>query len=127
MKTQTAVAAVSSAVLRGDVYMCELKQGKGSEQAKDRPVVVLQNNIGNKYSPTTIVAIISKGKRNKSYPMHVSLPKGVGGVYEDSTVFLEQIETVDKVRLKYKLGDLRDHSDTMKQVNAAAKLSLDLD
>ena len=93
-------------VQRGETYYADLNDATGSEQKGIRPVLVIQNNIGNKYSPTTIVAIItSKSKRNM--PTHVLLNKNtMNGLKVDSTIALEQIRTIDKTRLLGKIGQL---------------------
>lgn len=103
-------------VQRGDVYMVELEGSKGSEQGGMRPCLIIQNDMGNKYSPTTIIApITSKKKRFGVTHMDVSLT-------ELSTVLFEQIRTVDKLRLKSFLG----HLNTDQMVVANKKLLLTL-
>lgn len=90
-------------IFKGDVYYADLNPVKGCEQGGVRPVVILQNDIGNKYSSTTIVAPITTGK--KSYvPMHVKLKESF--LVKDSTLLLEQIRTIDKQRLIKRIGTL---------------------
>ena len=87
-------------IKRGDVYYVDLDPVKGHETGKARPVVVIQNDIGNMYSPTTIVAIITEYSEKKaSYPICVTIKKGKG-LKKDSIVNLSQIRTIDKKRLK---------------------------
>jgi len=110
---------------RGDVYYADLDPVKGHETGKRRPVVVIQNDIGNMYSPTTIVAIITEYSEKKaSYPICVPIKKG-NGLRKKSIVNLSQIRTIDKKRLKAprttKLPDT-----VMKKVDAAIMNSLGL-
>ena len=91
---------------RGDVFYAKIDCGTGSEQQGNRPVVILQNDIGNQYSPTTIVApVTTKGNRKKNLPTHC-LISTAGGLEYDSAVLLEQIRTIDKQRLQGKIGHL---------------------
>jgi mRNA interferase MazF len=113
-------------VLRGEVYKCHLKEGIGSEQTKDRPVVIIQNDTGNLFSPTTIVAVISTKPKKRDYPMHVKVAKGAGGLLEDSEIFLEQIETIDKTRLYEYIGTFNESDEIMQKINAAIRVSLGL-
>ncbi|PTG07282.1 PemK family transcriptional regulator [Staphylococcus chromogenes] len=114
---------------RGDVYLADLSPVQGSEQGGVRPVVIIQNDTGNKYSPTVIVAAIT-GRINKAkIPTHVEIDKKKYKLDKDSVILLEQIRTVDKKRLKKKrlkekLTFLSDKK--MKEVNAALGISLGL-
>ncbi|QLK86482.1 type II toxin-antitoxin system PemK/MazF family toxin [Staphylococcus sp. 17KM0847] len=109
---------------RGDVFLADLSPVKGSEQGGVRPVVIIQNDTGNKYSPTVIVAAIT-GRINKAkIPTHVEIDKNKYKLDKDSVILLEQIRTVDKKRLKEKLTFLSD--DKMKEVNNALGISLGL-
>lgn len=110
-------------VKKGDVYYADFEPGIGSEQAGRRPIVVIQNDIGNKHSPTTIVAMITS-KHKKPLPTHVTVSENVSGLPFESTVMLEQIRTVDKRRLGDQVGHLND--ETMKQIDIAAQISLDI-
>lgn len=109
---------------RGDVYLADLSPVRGSEQGGVRPVVIIQNDTGNKYSPTVIVAAIT-GRINKAkIPTHVEIEKKKYKLDKDSVILLEQIRTVDKNRLKEKLTFLSDEK--MKEVNNALGISLGL-
>ncbi len=108
---------------RGDLYFADLggsDRRMGSEQKGCRPVLILQNDTGNRHSPTTIAAILTT-KRNKDFPTHVTI-KGCKGLKYDSTVCLEQLLTIDKSRLGVYLGSLP--QETMQQVDAALAVSL---
>ena len=112
-------------VKRGDIYYAALDPVVGRETGKTRPVLIIQNDIGNMYSPTTIVAVITEYSEKKaSYPICVAIRKG-NGLKKDSIVNLSQIRTIDKKRLIIpKLGSLSE--DTMKNVDDALKNSLAL-
>ncbi|KAI23892.1 type II toxin-antitoxin system PemK/MazF family toxin [Staphylococcus aureus] len=104
-------------IRRGDVYLADLSPVQGSEQGGVRPVVIIQNDTGNKYSPTVIVAAIT-GRINKAkIPTHVEIEKKKYKLDKDSVILLEQIRTLDKKRLKEKLTYLSD--DKMKEVDNA--------
>lgn len=108
-------------IKRGDIFYADLNQGKGSEQNGRRPVVILQNNKGNRHSTTTIAAMITSA-RKKNLPTHVFIKKEDSGLKEDSVVLLEQIQTLDKKRLVNKVGRLG--RTTMTQIDRAACRSL---
>ena len=112
-------------VRRGDILYANLDPVVGRETGKTRPVIVIQNDIGNRYSPTTIVAVITEYSEKKaSYPICVAVKKG-NGLKKDSVVNLSQIRTIDKTRLiAPKLATLS--SDFMKQIDEALKKSLAL-
>lgn len=111
-------------VRRGDVFLVDFNPARGSEQAGFRPALVIQNDVGNRYSPTTIVAAISSAPE-KPYPFLVKLSPGEGGLERESAVNLSQILTVDKSRLVKKLGSLK--PERMRQVDQAIKVSLGLE
>lgn len=111
-------------IRRGELYWANLNPTRGSEQAGRRPVLVIQNNIGNEFSPTTIIAPLTTRIFVKEYPTNVFLPKGAGGLTDDSTALLSQIRTVDKARLMSRIGRLPE-ADLLK-VNRAIRVSLDL-
>ena len=111
-------------IKRGDIFYADLVQGTGSEQNGRRPVVILQNNKGNRHSTTTIAAMITSA-RKKSLPTHVWVRKEDSGLKEDSIVLLEQIQTLDKRRLVNKAGRLG--KVVMDQVDRAARRSLYLE
>lgn len=108
---------------RGDVYYADLSPVIGSEQGGVRPVLILQNNIGNKYSPTVIIAAITSKFGKSKVPTHVSIGKDKV-LTGDSAALLEQIRTIDKQRLTDKITHLND--ELMEEVDAALKISLGL-
>jgi len=105
---------------RGEIYYADCPFSVGSEQCGFRPVLILQNDIGNHYSPTTIVAAITSRKTKKPLPTHLSIP--LGHIGQMSTVLLEQIRTIDKSRLSSYIGRL--DKDTMAKVDHAIITSL---
>ena len=109
-------------IKRGDVFYVNLDPTKGSEQAGTRPVLVIQNDVGNDYAPTVIVAPLTTKSFTKRYPTNVNIPKGTAGLKEDSTVLLSQIRTIDKGRLERKLGHLP--APLLREVGEAIKVSL---
>jgi mRNA interferase MazF len=110
---------------RGDVVLVNLNPTIGSETGKVRPCVIIQNDVGNKYSPVTIVAVIASQKRlSQKYPVDVWVEIGEGGLDVPSIIQLDQIRTVDKKRLVRKVGHLIDS--VMKEVDEAIKISLAL-
>ena len=108
-------------VIRGDVFFAELDPVIGSEQGGTRPVVVIQNDIGNKFSPTIVAAITSKDNKH-SLPTHVRVQASNGGLFLNSVVMLEQIRTIDKTRLRSKIGHLDE--DIMQKIEDAMQISL---
>ncbi len=111
-------------VSRGDIFYANLNPVVGSEQGGVRPVLVLQNNIGNRYSPTTVVAAITSKIKKAKLPTHVELSAGTYELDKDSVILLEQIRTIDKRRLKEKIAHLDD--EMMEHVNQAVQISLGL-
>jgi mRNA interferase MazF len=111
-------------IRRGDIFYCDLSPVVGSEQGGTRPVLVWQNDIGNQYSPTTIIAAITSQISKAKLPTHVEVKRLNSGLEKDSVILLEQIRTIDRSRLKEKVTAL-DH-DTMDKVNKAAEISLGL-
>lgn len=95
-------------VKRYEIWMAEMRDGIGSEQVGTRPVVILQNDKGNKYAPTVICAPVTSSMAKTRIPTHVMVKARKGGLDKDSTILLEQIITLDKTRLKYKICDLND-------------------
>ena len=93
-------------IRRGDIYYADLSPVVGSEQGGIRPVVILQNNVGNRHSPTVIAAAITSRKGKHKLPTHVNLDAPVPGLYRDSIILLEQLRTIDKSRLRGKVGSL---------------------
>ena len=91
--------------LRLDIFYADLGKGVGSEQEGIRPVIIIQNDIGNTYSPTVIVSVISSSKTKNKIPTHLEIKKTSGnGLSLDSTLLFEQIRTIDKKRLREKIG-----------------------
>ena len=111
-------------VKRGEVYFAELSPVVGSEQGGTRPVLVIQNDIGNQYSPTTIVVAITSQINKAKLPTHVEIAARPGGLEKDSVILMEQIRTLDKSRLREKLTSL--DPETMLKVNQALEISLGL-
>ena len=111
-------------IRRGDIFFAELSPVVGSEQGGTRPVLILQNNIGNQYSPTTIVAAITSQIAKAKLPTHVEMIADDGGLERDSVILLEQVRTIDKSRLMEKVATLSD--DMMGRVNLAVEISLGL-
>lgn len=110
---------------RGDIVYADLNPVLGSEQGGTRPALVIQNNIGNQKSPTTIVAPITKRQGKAIVPTHLYIGKGGGCLREESVVLFEQIRTIDKKRIKRKLG----HLDTIayhKQIDECLEISVGL-
>ena len=107
-------------IRRGSIYYADLDPVRGSEQGGYRPVLILQNNIGNDYSPTIIVAAITSRVKSK-LPIHVKL-KDMKGLEKDSVVLLEQIRTIDKSRLDEKIGFLNRYQ--MRKVDEALRISV---
>ena len=93
-------------IKRGQIYYADLSPVIGSEQGGYRPVLILQNDVGNRHSPTTIAAIITSRHTKSKLPTHYWLDKGEGGLACDSMVELEQVRTIDKKRLKELMGTI---------------------
>lgn len=109
-------------VIRGDIFYADLSPSQGSEQGGCRPVIILQNNVGNKHAPTTIVAPITSRLSKKPLPTHITF-NGCG-LPKDSVILMEQIRTIDKSRLKQKIGCLT--NEKWEVVNQAIQISLGL-
>src|SRR3989344_4781966 len=112
-------------IKRGDIVIVNLDPVKGSEQGKVRPALIIQNDIGNQYSPTTIIAPITSTIFSKEFPTNVKIAAVEGGLEKDSTILLNQIRTIDKFRIIKKLG--RTDDITIKKVELAIKISLGLE
>lgn len=93
-------------VRRGDLYYADLDPVRGSEQGGVRPVLIIQNDVGNRYSPTVIVAAITTQLQKHRLPTHVRLPQTVGGLARTSVILCEQVRTIDKHRLRQLIGHL---------------------
>jgi len=111
-------------IRRGDIFFADLSPVVGSEQGGTRPVLVLQNDIGNQYSPTTIIAAITSQISKAKLPTHVEVTRSSSGLEKDSVILLEQIRTIDKSRLKEKITSLND--ELMEKVAQAIEISLGL-
>ena len=109
-------------IKRGELYYADLSPVIGSEQGGIRPVLVVQNDVGNKYSPTVIAAAVTSKINKARLPTHIELSASVYGLSKDSVVLLEQIRTIDKKRLKDKIGLLSEQ--TMMRVDDALLISL---
>lgn len=109
-------------IKRGELYYADLSPVVGSEQGGVRPVLVVQNDIGNKYSPTIIAAAITSKLTKAKLPTHIEIDAVSYGLVKDSVVLLEQIRTLDKRRLKEKIGTL--NKSTMDKVDIALAISL---
>ena len=112
-------------VKRGDIYYADLSPVVGSEQGGLRPVLIIQNDIGNRYSPTVIAAAITSRLGTTKLPTHIDIYADRVGLQKDSVILLEQIRTLDKRRLKEKMGHLDDAS--MRAVDNAIAVSFGLD
>ncbi len=93
-------------IRRGDIFWVDLDPTRGSEQAGRRPVLVIQNDVGNAVASTVIIAPLTTKRFTKDYPVNVHIPAGIAGLKEDSTALLSQIRTIDKLRLERKIGHL---------------------
>ena len=111
-------------VKRGDIYYADLSPVKGSEQGGIRPVLIVQNDIGNRYSPTVIAAAITSQINKAKLPTHIGISAEKFGLDRDSVILLEQIRTIDKQRLREKIGCLDEK--LMLKVNEALYISFGL-
>lgn len=112
-------------IKRGDIYYADLSPVIGSEQGGVRPVLIIQNDVGNKFSPTVIAAAITSQKDKTKMPTHIYLHSQDCGLTKDSVVLLEQIRTLDKRRLKERMGNLDSFS--MSKIDQALSISFGLD
>ena len=113
-----------NAVRRGDIYYADLSPVVGSEQGGMRPVLIIQNDVGNKYSPTVIAAAITSRMGKTKLPTHIDVYADKAGLSRDSIVLLEQLRTLDKRRLKEKMGHLDET--VMRDIDTAIAVSLGL-
>lgn len=111
-------------VIRGDLYYADLSPVVGSEQGGVRPVLVIQNNLGNRHSPTVIVAAITSRTTKALLPTHIGISQSSDGLKQDSTVLAEQIRTIDRRRLREYIGHLE--PEQMGAVDEAVMISLGL-
>ena len=111
-------------IKRGDIFYADLRPVVGSEQGGIRPVLIIQNNVGNRHSPTVICAAITSKMNKAKLPTHIEINAELYGIEKDSVILLEQLRTIDKRRLKEKIGHMTDVD--MKKVNNALLISLSL-
>ncbi len=111
-------------IRRGEIYYADLSPVVGSEQGGVRPVLIVQNDVGNRHSPTVIAAAITSQKEKTKLPTHISIGAVDCGLAKDSVVLLEQVRTLDKKRLKERMGEL--DSVSMNKVNTALSVSFGL-
>ena len=111
-------------IKRGDIYYADLSPVVGSEQGGVRPVLIVQNDIGNRYSPTVIAAAITSQRDKSKLPTHISVEASDCGLAKDSIVLLEQVRTIDKQRLKERMGNLS--TNDMNKINKALTVSFGL-
>lgn len=111
-------------IKRGDIYYADLSPVVGSEQGGVRPVLIVQNDVGNKYSPTVIAAAITSQQDKSRLPTHISVNGNACGLSKDSVVLLEQVRTLDKQRLKERMGNLS--TNDMNKINKALTVSFGL-
>ena len=111
-------------VKRGDIYYADLRPVVGSEQGGIRPVLIIQNDVGNRHSPTVICAAITSKMNKAQLPTHVELDSRIYDLVKDSVILLEQLRTIDKKRLKDKVCHLDDS--ILKKVDTALLVSLEL-
>ena len=112
-------------IKRGDMFYADLSPVVGSEQGGIRPVLIIQNDTGNKYSPTVIAAAITSQTGKAKLPTHIEISSSDNGLKSDSVVLTEQIRTIDKSRLKEKIGHIEDGK-LMDKVNGAIGISFGL-
>ena len=113
-----------SIVKRGEIYYADLSPVVGSEQGGMRPVLIVQNDTGNRHSPTVIAAAITSRLDKAKLPTHIALSSQSTGLNRDSIILLEQIRTLDKSRLRERMGRIDEH--TMNAVDAALAVSFGL-
>ncbi len=111
-------------IKRGDIYYADLSPVVGSEQGGVRPVLIVQNDVGNRYSPTVIAAAITSRITKSKLPTHIPIDAADSGLTKDSIVLLEQVRTLDKRRLKERMGAVDDRS--MQEINRALSVSMGL-
>lgn len=117
---------MSSVIIkRGDIYYADLRPVVGSEQGGIRPVLIIQNDIGNKHSPTVICAAITSKMNKAKLPTHIEIDSSEYAIVKDSVILLEQLRTIDKQRLRDKVCHLDEG--LLRKVNEALRVSLELD
>lgn len=111
-------------IRRGDIYYADLRPVVGSEQGGVRPVLIIQNDMGNRHSPTVICAAITSRMNKAKLPTHVEIKAEEYGIVRDSVILLEQVRTIDKSRLKEKVCHL--NNEVLEKINKALMISLSL-
>lgn len=111
-------------IRRGDIFYADLRPVIGSEQGGIRPVLIVQNNTGNRHSPTVICAAITSKLNKAKLPTHVAITAQENGIAKDSVILLEQVRTIDKMRLKERICHLDDS--VLKEIDKALSVSLSL-
>ena len=111
-------------IKRGDIFYADLRPVVGSEQGGVRPVLIIQNDVGNRHSPTVICAAITSKMNKAKLPTHIEIDASSYGIEKDSVILLEQLRTIDKKRLKDKVGHL--DQTMLDRVNHALEISLEL-
>ena len=112
-------------IKKGELYFADLSPVTGSEQGGIRPVLVVQNDVGNKYSPTIIVAAVTSRRNKADLPTHVEIAADGNGLSKNSVILLEQLRTIDKTRLKERIGTI--DRNRLPEVNEALSVSLGID
>ncbi len=112
-------------IRRGDIYYADLRPVVGSEQGGVRPVLIIQNDMGNKHSPTIICAAITSKMNKAKLPTHVELDAERYGIVKDSVILLEQVRTIDKSRLRERVCHL--DSEVLRRIDKALRISLSID
>ena len=116
---------MDTTVKRGDIFYADLSPVVGSEQGGTRPVLIIQNDTGNRHSPTVIAAAITSQTGKARLPTHINIAGGSVGLSKDSVILLEQVRTIDKKRLKERMGKLS--TNMMNQVDRALSVSVGLE
>lgn len=124
MKLDSKFGVFKMTIKRGDIFYADLRPVVGSEQGGIRPVLILQNDIGNRHSPTVICAAVTSKMKKAKLPTHVELKAAPMALEKDSVILLEQVRTIDKARLRDKVCHLEDSM--LDKVEKALKISLDL-
>ena len=124
MKIDSKFGVFEMTIKRGDIFYADLRPVVGSEQGGIRPVLILQNDIGNRHSPTVICAAVTSKMKKAKLPTHVELKAAPLALEKDSVILLEQVRTIDKARLRDKVCHLEDG--VLDKVEKALKISLDL-
>ena len=125
LNSESAVKILQETVRRGDIFFADLSPVVGSEQGGMRPVLIVQNNVGNRHSPTVIAAAITSQIGKARLPTHIELSARTYGLSRDSVVLLEQVRTIDKRRLKERMGCLDEN--LMNQVDSALAVSFGIE